>query len=65
MKVSYSVGIYDDDGDKYDNRILLFIEGSPLIIAIPTLTELEGFHQNIGKIIDEIKTGHWINEVQR
>jgi len=55
MKISFSLNLYDKDGDKYQQCVLLFVGDEKVILNFKDLCELQEFAQQInGAVIPEI-----------
>lgn len=55
MRATFSVNQYDQDGDKWDECILLHIGESTAIIRFNDIGDLEEFNASVGRCISEIK----------
>ena len=53
MKTSWAKNLYDYEGDKYDECILLFCDDS-VILKFKHLEELKEFVNSINRIVEEI-----------
>lgn len=54
MKIAWALGLYDNDGDKYEDCLLLFCE-EKIILKFENSTELEKFADNIKSCLKEIR----------
>ena len=54
MKVSFSINQYDEDGDAFDQCLLLHF-GETSIIRLASVQELKEVIENLNKIVKEIE----------
>ena len=53
--LGFSTNLYDNDGDKYDECVLLHIDDDT-ILRFETIEQLEKFADDIKDMLEEIKT---------
>ena len=54
MNTHFSIGLYDNEGDKYEEGIFIHVSDST-ILRFKDLRELEGFSESLPSTIREIK----------
>ena len=54
MKVAWSINLYDNEGDKYQDGIILFV-GDYTMLRFDDISQLEEFQKSIQRCIPEIK----------
>lgn len=62
IEITYQKGLYDKNGDNFDNDIYIFFSPHDTILRFNSVKEIQSVHEQIGHIINELTPDHRANK---